>query len=99
MHVRVASAKVQQGKMQELIDIYNNSIVPSFKTLKGFKSAYLMTDVGSYTALSVTVWESEAVLTEAEASSTYQEIVAAASHILGGPIDSDTYELSVEASV
>ena len=55
MHVRVASAQVQQGKMQELIDIYNNSIVPSFKTLKGFKSAYLMTDVGIHTALSVTV--------------------------------------------
>ena len=39
------------------------------------------------------------VLTEAETSSTYQEIVAAAGDNLGGPIDSDTYELSVEASV
>ena len=55
MHLRVASAQVQQGKMQELIDIYNNSIVPSFERLKGFKSAYLMIDVGSHTALSVTV--------------------------------------------
>ena len=53
MHVRAASAQVRRGKIQELIDIYNNSIVPSFKTLKGFKSAYLMTDVGSYTALSL----------------------------------------------
>ena len=99
MHVRAASAQVRRGKIQELIDIYNNPIVPSFKRLKGFKSAYLMTDVGSHTALSVTVWESKAVLTEAEARSTYQEIVAAAGDILGGPIDSDTYELSVEASV
>ena len=55
MHVRVASAQVRRRKIQELIDIYNNSIVPSFKRLKGFKSAYLMIDVGSQTALSVIV--------------------------------------------
>ena len=55
MHVRAASAQVWRGNIQELIDIYNNPIVPSFKRLKGFKSAYLMIDVGSHTALSVTV--------------------------------------------
>ena len=55
LHVRAASAQVRRGKVQELIDIYNNPIVPSFKRLKGFKSAYLMIDVGSHTALSVTV--------------------------------------------
>jgi len=55
MHVRVASAQVRRGKIQELIDIYDNPIIPSFKRLKGFKSAYLMIDVGIHTALSVTV--------------------------------------------
>ena len=55
MHVRAASAQVWRGKIQELIDIYDNPIVPSFKRLKGFKSAYLMIDVGIHTALSVTV--------------------------------------------
>lgn len=55
MHVRAASAQVRRGKIQELIDIYDNPIVPSFKRLKGFKSAYLMIDVGIHTALSVTV--------------------------------------------
>ena len=54
MHVRAASAQVWRGKIQELIDIYNNPIIRSFRRLKGFKSAYLMTDVGSHTALSVT---------------------------------------------
>jgi len=55
MRVRVASAQVRRGKIQELIDIYDNPIVPSFKRLKGFKSAYLMIDVGIHTALSGTV--------------------------------------------
>jgi len=55
MHVRAASAQVRRGKIQGLIDIYNNPIVPSFKRLKGFKSAYLMIDVGSHPAFSVTV--------------------------------------------
>ena len=55
MHVSAASAQVWRGKIQELIDIYDNPIVPSFKRLTGFKSAYLMIDVGIHTALSVTV--------------------------------------------
>ena len=55
MHARVASAQVRRGKIQELIDIYDNPIVPSIKRLKGFKSAYLMIDVGIHKALSATV--------------------------------------------
>ena len=55
MHVRAASAQVWRGNIQELIDIYDNPIVPSFKRLKGFKSAYLMIDAGIHTVLSVTV--------------------------------------------
>ena len=55
MHVRVASAQVRRGKIQELIDIYNNSIVPSFKRRKGVQAAYLRIDVGSHTALSLSL--------------------------------------------
>ena len=37
MHVRAASGQVQQGKMQEFIDIDNNEIVPFIKAQKGFQ--------------------------------------------------------------
>ncbi|MCH8802237.1 MAG: hypothetical protein IH963_15150 [Chloroflexi bacterium] len=32
LHVRVATVQIQPGKMQEAIDIYNNSVVPAAKT-------------------------------------------------------------------
>ena len=99
MHVRVATVQIQPGKMQEAIDIYNNSVVPAAKTQKGFQGAYLMTDAGSGKALSITVWESEADMQAGESSGGYyQEQIAKFGGLMAGPPILDHYELSVETS-
>ncbi len=98
-HVRAASVQIQQVKMQEAIDIYNDSVLAAVKAQKGFQGAYLMTDSDSGKALSITVWESEADMLAGEASGGYyNEQVAKFGSVMDGPPTLEHYELSVDAS-
>ena len=99
MYVRAATVKIQPGKMQEVIDLHNDSLVPAAKAQKGWQGSYLMTDAGGGKILSITVWESEADMLASESGSGYlQEQVAKFDSVFDGPPSFDHYELSVEAS-
>ena len=98
MHARVTSGQVQPGKMQEAIDIVNNSIAPAAKAEKGFQGLYVMTDAASGKVLAISVWETEADMSAVESSGHYQENVAKLGSVIAGPTTTDHYELSVEAS-
>ena len=99
MHVRAISVQIQPGKMQELIDMYNNSVVPAQKTQKGYQGSYLMTDADNNKALAISVWESKDDLLATESSSGYfQEQMVKLGSIFAGSPESIHYELSSENS-
>ncbi|MCH8800273.1 MAG: antibiotic biosynthesis monooxygenase [Chloroflexi bacterium] len=99
MHVRSTTVQVQSGKIQEFIDIYNNSVVPAQKSQKGYQGSYLMTDASSGKVLAISVWETEADMLAGESSNGYlQEQTAKIGGLLAGSIDFDHYELSSENS-
>ena len=60
MYVRAATVSIRPGKMQEVIDLHNDSLIPADEAPKGWQGSYLMTDAGNGKILSITVWESEA---------------------------------------
>ena len=98
MHVRAATVQVQPDKLQELIDIFKNSVVPAQKAQKGYQGSYLMTDA-SGKGLAISVWESEADMMAGESSSGYyQEQIAKFGSLLTATPILDHYELSVESS-
>jgi len=99
MHVRATTITIQPGKMQEMIDIFKNSVVPAQKAQKGYQGGYLMTDANSNKALGISVWESEADMMASESSSGYlQEQVAKIGNLISGTPDFVHYELSVDSS-
>ena len=99
MHVRAATVQIQSGKMQEAIDIYDNSVAPAIKTQKGFQGAYLMTDASSGKLLSITVWLSEADMLASESDGGYvKEQMAKIGVLFAGSPELDHYELSSENS-
>ncbi len=99
MHVRAAAVQIQSGKMQEAIDVYDNSIAPAIKTQKGFHRAYLLTDAGSGKLLVITIWESEADMLESESDRGYlKEQMAKIGVLFAGPPEIDHYELNSENS-
>ena len=99
MHVRSTTVQIQSGKIQEFIDIYNNSVVPAQKSQKGYQGSYLMTDASSSKCLAISVWESEADMLAGESSGGYlQEQIAKLGSLLGSSLEFDHYELSSENS-
>ena len=99
MHVRAATFQVQSGKMQEAIDIFNDSVVPAQKARKGFQGSYLMTDASSGKGLAISVWETEADMLATESSSGYlKEQMAKFADVFARSADFAHYELISENS-
>ena len=99
MHVRATTITIQPGKMQEMIDIFKNSVMPAQKAQKGNQGSYLMTDANSNKVLAISLWESEADMMAGESSGGYlQEQVAKICSLISGAPDFEHYELSVESS-
>ena len=99
MYVRVATVNIRPGKMQEVIDLHNDSLVPAAKAQKGWRGSYLMTDAGNGKIISITIWESEAEMLASESGSGYlTEQVVKFDSVFAEHPHFDHYELSVEAS-
>ena len=99
MYVRAGTGKIQSGKMQEAIDIANDSMVPAAKAQKGFQGIYFMTDTASSNFLALSIWETGADMLASESDGFSREQFAKIGALMAGPPEFDHYELSVEASV
>ena len=99
MHSRAATIQIQSGKMQEAIDIFNNSVVPTAKAQKGWQGSYLMTDASSGKCLAISVWETEADMLAGESSGGYyQQQIAKFASVMSWAPAMELYELSSENS-
>ena len=99
MHVRAATVQVQSGKMQEIIDIYNNAVVPAQKAQKGYQGSYLMTNASSGKAIAISLWETEADMLASESDSGYlKDVLAKLADLFEGSPKLGHYELSSENS-
>ncbi len=97
MYVRAANVSIRPGKMQEVIDLHNDSLIPAAKAQKGWQGSYLMTDTVNGKILSITVWESEEEMVASETGSGYlQEQVAKFDSVFAEPPNFSHYELSAE---
>ena len=99
MYVRAGTSQIQSGKMQEAIDIANDSVIPAVKARKGFRGIYFMTGVASGNFLVLSVWGTEADMLASETGGFSLEPFAKIGTLMAAPPEFDHYELSVEASV
>lgn len=99
MYVRAGTSQIQSGKMQEAINIANNSVVPAVKAQKGFRGIYFMTGDASGNFLALSVWKTEADILASDSDGFSLEPFAKIGALMAGPPEFDHYELSVEASV
>jgi heme-degrading monooxygenase HmoA len=95
MYARVSIAPAVPGKSDEVVRIYRESVVPACKTQKGFKGLYLLHDRKTGKGITMSLWETEADMTAAEASGFYQQQVAKFKDVLTGPPVKETYEVSI----
>ncbi len=97
MYARVITAQSKPGTLDEIAQIYENSIVPAMQKQPGFKGAKLMANADTNVGVSITFWETEADMLAGEASGYLQaETAKLAPHFAAPPANAH-YEVSVQA--
>ena len=95
VHAKVLTAQVQPGKLDEVISISQDSVVPALKQQKGFKSYLVLTQESAGKELAITLWETEADGRNWEIDSRNQELAARIMPLIAGPPTVELYEVSV----
>lgn len=60
MYARVVSATIHPGRLDETIQLWRESVLPSVRQLKGFKGVRLLVDRENNNVVSMGLWETEA---------------------------------------
>jgi heme-degrading monooxygenase HmoA len=85
MHVRLVSAKIQPGKMEEFKRLYNEEVLPALRTVDGCRYAYLMEGMKEQNeVVSVTIWETQKHAETYEASGLFDELKKKVQHTFSG---------------
>jgi heme-degrading monooxygenase HmoA len=96
MYARVVTVSIQPDRLDEMINVFRDSIKPASKQQKGNRGGYLLTDRKTGKAISIAFWETEADMAAGETSDYLREQIAkVASAFTAAPI-TEHYEVSVE---
>ncbi len=96
MYARITTVQAQPDKLDELIALFRDSIMPAAKQQKGFLGARLFTDRATGKGVAVTRWQTREDLEAGEASGYYQEQIAKIAPMLTAPPVRDIYEISFD---
>lgn len=96
MKARVVTVQSQPGKMDEMVKIYKDSVVPAGRKQKGFKGALLLTGNDGAKGMSVTFWESEADMLAGEKGAYYQEQIAKLAGLMSGTPVVEHFDVGVQ---
>ena len=97
MFARVNLNQVSVEKVDEVIKIWEEGIIPAAKSQKGFCGAYLLTDRKTGKGMGITLWESEEDAITNEESGYYQEQLNKFKDVFIVPPVRVGYEVSVQA--
>jgi heme-degrading monooxygenase HmoA len=81
MYLRLLSLKIQPGKMDEFVRIYQQEILPQLKNVAGCRYAYLSTSgEDKNEAISITIWNSKQAVEHYEDSGVFKNLMDKARH-------------------
>ena len=96
MFARLTIVQVKVDKIDEVIKIYGDNVVPSAKGQKGYKGILMLTDQKSGKGISITLWESEPDCIANEKSGYYQQQVGRFKDYFTKPPVKEGYEVSLQ---
>ena len=96
MVARFTIVQVNPAKIDETIKLDEESVVPTAKTLKGFKSIALYTDRKTGKGYSISIWESEEDAIANEQSGYYRAQVGKFAEFMTAPPVQESYEATVQ---
>ncbi len=96
MHARIITANIPSEKMDEMIGLYREEILPPAQRKKGFRRAFLSTNRETGEVVSISLWVSEEAMNASEEGGFIDEQVGKVAHLLEGQPRKGTYEVSVD---
>ena len=96
MFARFTIVQVNAEKIDETIKLYEESVVPTAKSQKGFRGITLFTDRQSGKGYSISIWDSEEDAIANEQSGYYKEQVGRFAEFMTAPPVQEGYEVVVQ---
>jgi heme-degrading monooxygenase HmoA len=87
---------VDPGKLDEMLKIWKESVLPAAQSQQGFKGALVLGDRTTGDGISISLWDSEADMATGESSGYYQEQLAKFASIFTGKPDTKHYEVFLQ---
>jgi heme-degrading monooxygenase HmoA len=95
MHARVSTAEVQPGRMDEVVAISRDSVLPAARQQRGFGGGLWLTDPDANKVVVATLWGSREDMESGEQSGYYREQIGKLSDLLAGDVVREAYEVSI----
>ena len=96
MYARVTFATAQPGKVDDVVKVIRDSVLPALKKQKGFKGLLHLGNRSTGKGMNIALWDTEADMAAGEASGFYREQVAKVTPFLAGPPTMEHYEVTVQ---
>jgi heme-degrading monooxygenase HmoA len=96
MYARVTFATAEPAKMDEIVKVMRDSILPAAKKQKGFKGLFHLGNRSTGKGMVIVLWKTEADMLAGESSGYYREQVAKTASLLSGQPTMERYEVSVK---
>jgi len=96
MFARLTKIQIKIDKIDEATKLFEESVVPVFKSQKGYQGGYFLTDRKTGKSICITLWDSEKDVVTNEQSGSYQEqLVKFMSFFTDSPVR-EGYEVMVQ---
>jgi len=97
MFARLTIVQTKSDKFDDALKIYEESVIPTFKSQKGYRGAYLLTDRKTGKGVAISLWDSEDDAIANEQSGYYQEQLSKFKEVFAAPPVREGYEVSLQA--
>ena len=90
------TAEVQPNRVDEVVAISKDSVLPAAQQQQGFKGGLWLTNPDTNKVMVLTLWESREDLESGEASGYYREQIGKLGDLLAGDVVREAYEVSIQ---
>jgi heme-degrading monooxygenase HmoA len=97
LHAGVVSVRFKPGKAEEAVRIYQDSVVPELRQMRGFEGGYVLTQAETGKGHIIGLWASREDAESFESSGAFREQAARFENILAELPSREVYEVSGQA--
>jgi heme-degrading monooxygenase HmoA len=97
VYAGVVSVQLKVGKAQEATQIYQDSVAPELRQMRGFQAGYVLTNAETGKGYIIGLWDTQEDAQSFESSGAFREQAAKFEDMLDEPASREVFEVSAQA--